>query len=566
MVSSRAWPAIVGLMWLTGMAFAQGPPVGDPKAEYDYWRREEGRGTTLEARQAAGRKALDAARRTGDPERLQTILGDMQSHGLDPTGQLLEQAIELGLRPDASATMRAWAYWFLVPKRLAAADPGGRNPDARTEALRQHIAAATADLGAPPLWAANAWANLSLECIRLGSAVGAERAAERAVALDPEGSSWWLALAAARRHTGDLRGSLNAALAWSARAPADAQFAHSTFKGWQSAFYVLPDSEVGRVTSALGLERPCLPLVRRVLIVAEAGLRFNRRQVGSYLGPHIVHFVRSQCQTAIGSAHGQERQYERAEEWFTEAVRAARLARETAGWEWSAAKEAEAEALEAWAEMLVSQGELRGAEEKLGEASEAREKGGDGERTPFARPYGLYAEVSSGRGKMEEAIAFGQQGLKQAKEADDVAAQAEALVGLAVMYHEAGRSEDGLRAGEKAAELAKQIGTREDDQAARYQLAVLYYDLGDAEEAEAIEAGMRPIRRSRSSDWAAVLRRRAASRHRAGEYAGAIRLLKQAQKIDEMLGRKLALVDDLNGLAACYVGMARAERGVDDGP
>ena len=147
--------------------------------------------------------------------------------------------------------------------------------------------------------------------------------------------------------------------------------------------------------------------------------------------------------------------------------------------------------------------------------------------------------------------------MKATEEAEDIAGQAEALAALALMYHETGRSEDGLRAGEKAAELAQQIGTREDDQAARSLLQALYYDLGDAEEAEAIERGMRRARRSRSNDWAAVLRRRAASRYRAGEYDGAIRLLKQAQKIDKMLGRKLALVDDLNALAACHLGLAR---------
>ena len=89
----------------------------------------------------------------------------------------------------------------------------------------------------------------------------------------------------------------------------------------------------------------------------------------------------------------------------------------------------------------------------------------------------------------------------------------------------------------------------------------LYYDLGDVEEAEAIEAGTRRVRRSRSGDWAAALRRRAASRYRAGEYAGAIRLLKQARKMDETLGRKLALVDDLNGLAACHLGLVRQQAG-----
>jgi tetratricopeptide (TPR) repeat protein len=87
--------------------------------------------------------------------------------------------------------------------------------------------------------------------------------------------------------------------------------------------------------------------------------------------------------------------------------------------------------------------------------------------------------------------------------------------------------------------------------------AAIYYDLGAVEQAEAVEQGLQPPERDASTNWAAALRRRAQMQYRAGQYEEAIRLLTQAQQVDDTLQRKLALVDDLNGLAACYLALAR---------
>jgi tetratricopeptide (TPR) repeat protein len=216
-----------------------------------------------------------------------------------------------------------------------------------------------------------------------------------------------------------------------------------------------------------------------------------------------------------------------------------------------------AEAQEAWAGMLVSAGELQPAEAKLAEALRAREGIGDDERKLSPQPLSLYAQVKYARGKLPEAIKLEEQALKNAEATKDLAGQAEALGALAALYHESGKSEDGLRAGEKAAELTKQLGSKEADAATRTRLAGLYYDLGDREEAEAIEKGLRPLRRSQTNDWAAALRRSAQAKYRAGDFQGAIKLLRQAQRMDEALGRKLAVVDDLNALAACLLASAR---------
>jgi tetratricopeptide (TPR) repeat protein len=248
------------------------------------------------------------------------------------------------------------------------------------------------------------------------------------------------------------------------------------------------------------------------------------------------------CHTALGVGYAQAGQRSRAEREFAAALEAAARVDPLPGDPNGAGRLAErvllaAEAQEAWAGMLLACGEAQAAEQKLMATAQARADSGLGS-LPWnlpAQPLGLYAQVNYVRGKLPEAMKLEEQALKEAEAAKDVAGQAEALAALAALYHESGKSEDGLRAGEKAAELTKQLGSKE---------------------AEAIEKGLRPLRRSATSDWAAALRRSAQAKYRAGDFQGAIKLLRQAQKMDETLGRKLAVVDDLNGIAACQLAQA----------
>jgi tetratricopeptide (TPR) repeat protein len=347
-------------------------------------------------------------------------------------------------------------------------------------------------------------------------------------------------LALFRERLGDLRGSLEAVLTWA-----------SLYKVYASAGVAgdlrqIADAGVPRTIRALGAEAELAPAVRHILTLAG--------QAGQWQEPksqRSMHLLASGCHCVLGLGLAKQGRRVEAEAEYDRALHEAQA---------GGAKLEEAEAHEAWGELLASQGELEPAEAKLDAAAQARTQIGDEERKLSPQPLGLYAQVKYGRGKLPEAIKLEEQALKGADAAKDLAGQAEALVALAALYHESGKSEDGLRAGEKAAELTKQLGSREADAATRTRLAGLYYDLGDRDEAEAIEKGLRPLRRSATSDWAAALRRSAQAKYRAGDFQGAIKLLKQAQKMDETLGRKLAVVDDLNGLAACQLALAQATR------
>jgi len=538
---TRPWRSLILMpLLVSGLAFAQ-PPQGDARAECARLQAEANAQASPEARRAGTLRVLEVARRSGVPELLQAALSDLEvwASGPDERLALERQIVALGLAPGANETMRYVALWHLVGLRWteAAVYPG--DPDGMVRVFDQVKAEVPQILPNPYL--GDRRIQIVFTYVSRGRWREACTLAEAIVAGQPDAEAW-SEVVRCRLELGDVWGCLSALPAWAAAA----RKTWGPVGTWVAGTAAVEASRlkgVPRVVRALRLEQECAPLLQDLAVIAERGLAWQEpgRQ-------HEVRQCASSCHVALAVARAEAGSPSAAEGELREALSQA----EAAGWPLGSV-----DANEAWAEMLVSQSDLQAAETKLDAATQAREKVTDEERKLSPQPLSLYAQVKYARGKLAEAIKLEEQALKDAEAAKDLAGQAEALAALAALYHESGKSEDGLRAGEKAAELTKQLGLKEADAATRSRLATLYYDLGDRDEAEAIEKGLRPLRRSTTSDWAAALRRSAQGKYRAGDFAGAIRLLKQAQKMDEMLGRKLAVVDDLNGLAACLLASAR---------
>jgi tetratricopeptide (TPR) repeat protein len=555
------WHMLVPFL-VSGLALAQAPPQGNPKAEYEYWNQQRQQAASPEATKAAALKVLEAARRWGDPYAVQLALTWLAagSYSKDPreAAPLWREAGALGLRPGATPETRFQGLSCAAYQAWCEADPDSKDPDLRARVLQE--AEAQAKVLFPARGFPDQWEQVATVFASEGRYREAATTMERAVA-EPNSDEWglgwyyWQELAQWRHKVGDVRGSL-AALAGMAHLMGSSRSSLRRQGEWlpvdtQRHALRLCEIKAPSAIRRLGLERPFVPVAETILTIARRGLEAPGPEAHQQL-----HRLIAGCHTVLGVAAAQTGQAERAEAELAQALEEAQLGE---------GRLEEAETQEAWAELLATQADLAGAEARLDEAARARTQIGDEERKLLPQPLSLYAQVKYARGKLPEAIKLEEQALKEAEAAKDLAGQAEALAALAALYHESGKSEDGLRAGEKAAELTKQLGSKEADAATRSQLARLYYDLGDREEAEAIEKGLRPLRRSQTNDWAAALRRSAQAKYRAGDFTGAIKLLRQAQKMDEALGRKLAVVDDLNGIAACYLGKVSERKAENEG-